>query len=98
MNIESRFTEKTTYFILVGCIALAFVASILLCLFLYFETLVFWEEASPCMVEQSFECLLDALTHQSFLNVRISTFITCIVSINGIVASLIFLMLFKQKG
>ncbi|TLD80179.1 hypothetical protein LS68_008145 [Helicobacter sp. MIT 05-5293] len=98
MDIQSRFKEKTTYFIMLGFIILAFIISVSLCIFLYYQTLDFWKYATFCMVDKNFDCLLDSLSHQSLINAKISTFITCIVSINGIIASLVFLMLFKQKG
>lgn len=97
MNIETRFRDKTTYFILVGFIIIAFFVSMIMGGCLYFQTLEFWEEATPCVIEQNFECLLNSITSQSIMNARIVTFITCIVSINGIIASFVFLMLFKTR-
>lgn len=97
MSIEQRFKERTTYFILLGSVLLSFSISVTLGAFLYYQSLEFWEGATQCIVDRNFDCLLDSISYQSLFNAEAATFIAYIVSINGIIASLAFLILFKQK-
>ncbi len=93
---EFRFQEKTIFFILISAIIGCFLISVSLFSFLYYEDLEFWQMSSACMINQDFQCLLEALAHQSIINTKVSNFIICILSINGIFASFVFIAIFKK--
>lgn len=96
--MNRRWSEKATFYILMAMISICFILSIFFIMVLYYQTLIFWATASTCYTTNDFNCLANALTDRSVINQRLIASLAGVASINGIISSLTFLIIYKIKG
>ena len=96
--MKKLWSEKATFWIIVTAIIISFISSMCFIVWLYYQSLDFWAYASICYANEDFYCLANALIERSVINQRLITCISGVASINGIISSLTFLIVYKLKG
>lgn len=95
MKVHTRFQDKVTFISMSIVIIVCFVTSVITMIVLYGHNYIFWQNATPCYIDNSFECLSNLLLKESSLSGNILLSISLLGSLNGIVASLAFIILYK---
>lgn len=96
--MNRRWSEKATFYIIASAITLCFVLSLCFIMFLYYQSLDFWSSASECFFTKDFDCLSNAINDRSVINQRLVACLSGVASINGIISSLTFIIIYKLKG
>lgn len=97
MRILTRWSDKTTYFILIGFCLGAFLLSFVLLLLVYTEDWIFWEGVNACIIKRSMPCLLDQIGDREVLFNCIKLAITMVVSLNALMVSCLVTILYKLR-
>lgn len=98
MKTLNRWGDKATFFTIIAVIIISFIASIVFIGILYMQTNELLSETFVCAMSKDSDCFASILNNESIFNMRIISTLACITSINGIMASLVFITIYRLRS